>query len=417
MKIDRRRLAFGGIRAIVVAIALVLVPAEARAEFPSLDRSIQLARQHAIVVAEAEGEVGVARAQMAGARQSIFGNPSSDIQIDQGIGTSQPLQALSYTYFPIDLGGQRGARIDEADRLLAWRKLGVADARAAATGETVAAYGEVIVGAARITESQAGEATAREEARYMAGRLEAKDTTVYEKSLADAEVARWVQSRAEAEVRFAAARARFGQLTGTVDVPPPPKTTPLTTPGLRATWDDAYVARAVDRAPIIQRLLAEGGYWAASAERYRSERFPPVSLEVIGGRGNAGETRLGGGVLLTLPITRRYQGEIARAEHGRAHVQAHLTLYRNVIATRLRAARDAVRTVSKAMEELDANGLPALERAVSASVEGYKAGKIELTRVLLARRDLAVARARRLDLIEAAWRAYADLTVLSGELP
>ena len=61
--------------------------------------------------------------------------------------------------------------------------------------------------------------------------------------------------------------------------------------------------------------------------------------------------------------------------------------------------------------------MPALERAVSASMEAFKLGKIELTRVLLARRDLALARARRLDMIEAGWRAYADLTVLSGDLP
>jgi hypothetical protein len=36
---------------------------------------------------------------------------------------------------------------------------------------------------------------------------------------------------------------------------------------------------------------------------------------------------------------------------------------------------------------------------------------------MLARRDLALARARRLDLLEASWRAYADLVLFSGELP
>jgi cobalt-zinc-cadmium efflux system outer membrane protein len=417
MKLDRRDRPSLALFLLSLSAALTLVPRVARAEFPTLERSVQLARARAIVVAEAEGELGVANAQMAGARQSILGNPYSDIQIDKGLEAGQTVQALSYTYFPLDIGGQRGARIDEAQRLIEWRKLGITDARAIATGETVAAYGEMVIGAARIAESESGEATAREEAKYMAGRLEAKDTTVYEKALADAEVARWVQSRAEAQVRFAAARARFGQLTGTVDPERPPASAAVTTPGLRGAWDDAHVARTVDKSPIVQRLLAEGGYWEASAERYRTERFPPVALEVIAGRGALGEARLGGGVVLTFPITRRYQGEIARAEQGRARVTANLALYRNVVAARLRAARDAVQSVNKAIEELDASGLPALEMAVSASVEGYKAGKIELTRVLLARRDLAIARARRLDLLESAWRAYADLTTLSGELP
>ena len=248
------------------------------------------------VVADAQGELGVARAQMAGARASALGNPYVDVQVDKGLNMTpvSQLQALAYAYFPFDLGGQRGARI---------------------------------------TEATTGEQTARDEAKYFAGRLEAKDTTVYEKSLADAEVARWVQSRGEAQLRLSAGRARFAQVTGSLDIEAPASNVAVVPPRLAGAWDDAFVARVVDKTPVVIRLIAERTYWGSSAERYKSER------------------------------------------------------------------------------------LPALERAVYSSVEGFKLGKIELTRVLLARRDLAIARARRLDLIEAGWRAYAELTVLSGDLP
>jgi outer membrane protein, heavy metal efflux system len=389
-----------------------------RAEFPTLERAIEMARARAIVVAEAQGELGVAHAQMTGARASIFGNPSIDIQIDKGVSpTSQPIQALAYAYFPVDIGGQRGARIDEAEKLIKWRELGVADARGIASGEAVAAYGEILVGAARITEATTGEQTARDEAKYFAGRLEAKDTTVYEKALADAEVARWVQSRAEAQLRVSQARARFSQVTGSPDTESPPPGASAAPPNLRASWDDVYLARIVDRSPIVVRISAERSYWDSSVERYKAERMPPVAFELIGGRGAAGEARIGGGAVITFPVARRYKGEIARAEQGRTQADNRLALYRGIVEMRLRAARDAVVTVTKTVKELDEFGMPALERAVSASVEGFKLGKIELTRVLLARRDLALARARRLDMIEAGWRAYADLTVLSGELP
>ena len=130
-----------------------------------------------------------------------------------------------------------------------------------------------------------------------------------------------------------------------------------------------------------------------------------------------GEARLGGGAVITFPITRRYQGEIARAEQGRSNAARRLELFRGIVSARLRAARDAIQTVTKALEELDKHGIPALERAVTASVEGFRAGKIDLTRALLARRDLAIGRARRLDLLEAAWRAYADLVIFTGDLP
>lgn len=404
-----------------VAALTVFVSNVARAEFPTLDVAIQRARAHALVVTEAESEMGVARAQMAGARASALGNPYTEIQVDRPWSNydsaGREIQALTFTYFPIDLGGQRGKRIDEADRMIEWKKTGLVDAHAAATGGVVSAYGEYVVSWSRVETSNAGEATARDEAKYFQGRFEAKDTTLYEKSIAEAEVARWVQSRAEAELRVANSRARFGELTGASDPDKPSSNTSIAPPPLRSSWDDAHIARVVERAPAISRLSAEKAYWESSIERYRRERFPPLSLEVIAGRGSSGETRLGGGAVITFPITRRYQGEIARAEQGERSATRRHDLVRDIVSARLRAARDAIAAVSKAMDELDKSGIPALERAVLASMEGFRAGKVDLTRAMLARRDLAVARARRLDLLEAAWHAYADLVTFSGDLP
>ncbi len=410
----------------IAALAIGLTARNAHAEFPTLERAIQLAREHAIVVAEAQGELGVANAQLRGARVSSLGNPYTEIQIDRpwnqavegGMGTEQQsVQALTFSYFPVDIAGQRGKRIEEAERLIDWRKQGIIGAHAVATGDVVSAYGEIVVSNARIIETKAGEETAREEAKYFQGRFDAKDTTLYEKSLAEAEVARWVQSRAEAELRLAGSRARFGQLTGQVVVDPPPQNITVMPPSLRGSWDDAQMNRIVDKAPIIARLNSEKTYWDSSIERYEREKIPPVSFEIIAGRGANYDFRLGGGAVITFPITRRYQGEISRAEVGRNHVLRQLGLYKGIIQTRIRAARDAITATTKALDELDKTGIPALERAVASSVEAYKAGKVDLTRALLARRDLAIARSRRLDLIEATWRAYADLVIISGELP
>lgn len=405
----------------LVAGACALFAPAARAAFPTLDVAIQRARAQAVVVADAEGELGAARGQLAGARVSALGNPYTDIQIDRPFShhgaAGYQVQALTFTYFPIDIAGQRGKRVEEAERLIDWRKLGLVDARAIAAGEVVAAYGELVVSSSRVTEASTGETTARDEAKYFDGRFEAKDTTLYEKSIAEAEVARWVQSRAEAELRVANARARFGQLTGTLDVDMPPPNVDLLPPALRASWDDAYVARVVDKAPLVSRLVAEKSYWEASIERHEREKIPQVSFEILAGRGSQGEARFGGGAVITLPVTRKFQGEIARAEAGRTNAARRLELYRGVVNARLRAARDAIQSVAKALEELDKNGIPALERAVAASVEGFRAGKIDLQRAMLARRDLAIARARRLDLLEASWRAYADLVIFTGELP
>lgn len=408
-------------RRIGPALALLFAAPSAWAEFPTLDIAIQKAREQALVVADAQGELGVARSQMVGAQASAFGNPYTDIQIDRpftNLDTAgRTVQALSYTYFPIDIAGQRGKRIEEAERLIEWRKLGLVDARAVATGDVVTAYGEYVISAARVQEASTGETSARDEAKYFQGRYEAKDTTLYEKSIAEAEVARWVQAKAEAELRVATSRARFGQLTGEANVDPPPESASVLPPTLRGAWDEAQIARVLDKAPVISRLGAEKNYWNASIERYEREKIPPVSFEVIAGRGQTEELRLGGGAIITFPVTRRFQAEISRAEHARENTAKRLDLYRGIVLARVRAARDAIQTVSRALDELDKNGIPALERAVSTSMEGFKAGKVDLPRAMLARRDLATARARRLDLLEAAWRAYADLVIFSGDLP
>lgn len=403
--------------ALLVLVAVSAAPKRARAEFPTLERAVQLARERALIVAEAQAEVGMAHAQMKGARVSSIGNPYVDFQVEQAIGRGLDAQAIGYLYFPIDIPGQRGARIDEAEQLIKWREVGLADARGVATGEVVSAYGEMLLGVARSAQARDGERHARDEAKYFAGRLEAKDTTIYEKALADAEVARWVQSRAEAQLRLTSARARYAQLTGLVTVDAPAEGGSLAPPPLRGSWTDAHVTKLVDHSPLVARLMKERDYWDASIERYKAERMPPVALELIGGRGDLGEARIGGGALVTFPVTRRFQGEIARAETGRNNAASRLSLSRSIVETRFRAARDAVLAVEAAVKELDESGMPALERAVAASDESFKMGKIELTRVLLARRDLALARARRLDLLESAWRAYADLTILSGDLP
>lgn len=407
--------------AVLSLSALVLSSRNARAEFPTLDVAIQRARAHAIVVNDAEAELGVAHSQLAGARVSSLGNIYSEIQVDRpfsdGAGAGRQVQAMSFNYFPLDIGGQRGKRIEEAERLIEWKKVGLVDARSIAMGDVVSAYGEYVVSWSRVEAANTGEITAREEAKYFQGRFAAKDTTLFEVSLAEAEVARWVQAKAEAELRVAASRARFGQLTGVIDTERPPANQNVAPPALRGAWDDAQIARVIEKAPLLSKLSAERHYWDASLARYEREKLPPVSFEVIAGRGGQGELRLGGGAVITFPVTRRYQGEIARADHERAHVMRRIELFRGVLNVRLQAARDAIVAVNKALEELDKHGIPALERAVQTSVEGFRAGKIDLTRAMLARRDLAIARARRLDILEASWRAYADLTIFSGELP
>lgn len=403
--------------AFVALVAGVLaLPRPARAEWPTLDRSMSLAKARAIEVVQAQGDVKVAQGGLTGAKVPFLGNPYLEVQVDRGT-VNKNVQALGFLYFPMDILGQRGARIEEAEKMIKWREIALQVSQASSGAEAAATWGEIVLSHERVTLATRGEDDARAEAKYFEGRLAASDTTIYEKSLADAEVARWLQLRVESDLKLLQAKARMVQLTGILSVDDPPTGQPVQPPALRGPWTDGHVTRVLARSPVLNELEKQREFHEASTDRYKAERLPQISLELIGGRGDVGETRYGGGFVLGLPVTRRFQGEIAQAEAGRETAVAQAAVYRRLIQARLVAARDTLQKTASAVKELDERGLPALERAVSASQEAYKLGKIELSRVLLARRDLATARTRRLDLLELAWRSYGELVQLSGDTP
>ncbi len=404
--------------ALALSLVALLFPRAAHAEWPSLDSAVRLSRTRALAALEAEAEVAQANGALTGAKVSVFGNPYLEMQFDRGTLNPQ-LQALGFLYFPVELLGQRGARVDEAEKYVNWRKLGLVDARAYVTGETVSTWGEVVIARSRMDLATDGEAAARKEAEFFSERLKAGDTTQYEASLAEAEVARWVQARVEAQLKMATAMSRLTQLTAKVDIGAPPKEISASgPPRLKGSWDDAYLTQALERSPLLAKIRGQRDFYSASIDRYKAERLPQFTFELIGGRGaDRGEGRYGAGFVLGFPFTRRYQGEIAKAEAARDHAASHYELYKRVLDTRMRTSRTTLLEVGKAIDQLEKSGIPALTRAVDAAFEAYKLGKTDISRVLLTRRDLANTRSRRLDLLEIAWRAYGDLTTFSGDLP
>jgi outer membrane protein TolC len=89
----------------------------------------------------------------------------------------------------------------------------------------------------------------------------------------------------------------------------------------------------------------------------------------------------------------------------------------HLIATRAKGLYEQYELVRTTLASLDKTAIPAQERLVDATVGAYRSGKSDFVRVLQARRDLAQARARRLDLVLAAWHRLGEMTALTGDLP
>ncbi|HEX4339323.1 MAG TPA: TolC family protein [Polyangiaceae bacterium] len=394
-------------------LVLGLLPATrlARADHFTLQEAVRRARQRSPAAVDARGSLASATALGAGARVSVFGNPTLEVTGETGRATKD-VNVISSLYLPVDIGGQRGARISEWQNLVEWQGSLEARVHAEVTAATASAYGGVLVARARLEQASRAAADARSEAEAYIARLAVGDATAFDMSVVDSEAARYRQLEVAASASLAQAFAALAELVGSEPVAELPADVgpPRLPEGLRVEdW--------VDRGPASAALGKESRYWDAVRERAETERTAPLVFIATGGRGDYGEARLGGGLGWSFPVFRRNQGDIAHAEAERTRTRQVGVALRGALIERARGALAAYRGITLGIEELDRTGIPAAERAERAVSEAQRVGKVEMIRVLIARRDLAAARARRLDLVEVAWSAYAELAAIRGELP
>jgi cobalt-zinc-cadmium efflux system outer membrane protein len=375
---------------------------------PTLARVMALARDHAPLVAAAREDVAVGRAEQVGARLPPLGNPYLEVTVNRGgLGATRDLAVSGTLLLPVEISGQRGRRLAEADALVALREADLETARAGAVGEAVRAYGAAAVAGARVRTWERLVGVARDEAEIYAARLGARDATEQDATLARVEQARNSVVLAEARADLIRALADLYRLTGARFGEPPSATEPPA--GARPA--------APSQSPAVRAYESEAGYHLRVRERQGREAHGPLSVLLNAGRGDLGEARFGGGLGWSLPVFRAGQGEVARAEAARLRALA----LRDVVARSVAAATAGLRAereqVRRALEEIAQSAVPAARAAVDAAVATQRAGKGDLLAVLTARRDLALVEARRLDLTQREWNLVSDLVTLTGDLP
>jgi cobalt-zinc-cadmium efflux system outer membrane protein len=135
------------------------------------------------------------------------------------------------------------------------------------------------------------------------------------------------------------------------------------------------------------------------------------------GRNDTANMQVGGGLAWMFPVTQRNQGQVAVAEAANTRATDLRENTQRVLAHHARATYEQLDTLRATLTALDATGIPAQQRLVDATTGSYRAGKLEFVRVLQARRDMLATLGRRLDLVSQAWRRYAEMTALVGEIP
>ena len=401
--------------ALVLALAVTLTLARsAEAAWPTLEDVWRASRDGAPESVRAQSETAVARTEGIGARASSLYNPNVAVTADHGVGSvpsgaNAGLQVQGQVGLPIEIAGQRSARIRSADALVSWRDREQAAAEGRAGGAAIAAYGRAVVARARIDQTSQAEDHARTELAWFEARTQAGDATAVDRSLAQAELARDAQLRAEAQIDLATARAELRALTGIDDPGDPPAEAAL--PPVPAA------GRAASSSPAIEAFDRKQVYWSRELDEAKARRSAPVEVVLTGGQDEFGQIRIGGGLAWSLPLFRRNEGEVARAQAEMGRARADQAATARAVEAMARGLDERMARTRAAVVELDRTGIPAAEGLVQATDAAFRAGKLELVRVLVARRDLAVMRGRRLDLLEGGWSAYGALAALLGALP
>ncbi len=378
-----------------------------------LERLLKLAAEHAPEVELGRATLTASGSAQVGARLMPLQNPYVEVLTEHGRGVTRDLMLYGTLWLPFEVAGQRGRRIAEAD---AWQALHATELerlRVMVKAATTLAYGQLVVGQAKVRLLDEITRSAEQEASALSQRRDAGDATERDAQLAEVEFGRNEVLLVQARTSVLSAMSELERLTGRE----------VSLAGLSSIHPRLASRVPVDAAqsaagsPLVLVPLAEARFHDRTRERLHAESYGPVSLMLIGARGDYGETRVGAGLAWTLPTFRRMQGEQARAEAEalRARTQSAVALR----SARFRLNRLATESqgAESALERLDAHALPAAERARDAADAMFRAGKADLVSVLIARRDLALLRLTHLELAEHQWLLAAQWVEVTGKLP
>ena len=389
-------------RALAAALAAIAVVADVHAQEVScppvadLMTLVRCAQRSSEVVVRARTELDAAQARRDIASRVLPANPSLEVgagyrtieggatDIDRSIELSQQ----------IEIGGQRGARIDAAEA-----ELRAARASADAAERLVAA--DVVAAAARVVQDRQALSLVREQrdaaerlAEVSRARTRQGVAAPFESELAEAaRIQALREERAaaldlsEAEGRLAAAVGADVQLATAASLPA------VSQPQFAVAEMER---NAIERQPEVIAAQSEIKAAQARAALLRRERIPDVTI-VAGYKHEEQADVFGGRVSIPLPLFRRNQGEIAEQEARttQATVRARQTELRVRLAVRAaygswQRAQDAVEGISGDLENR-------LRADVESLRQAYERGTLQLPLVLASMREVQAARRTVLD--------------------
>lgn len=399
----------------LITAALLLIAAGARADVLTSEAAVAHALERNAELAALATEVRAAEARLAGARVFLQSNP----ELSAGVGprraagdrTTDVEVELSQ---PLELFGQRGARIDGAAA-----ERDAASARLAARRVELAAsvretHARALAAERLVALAREELAVAREAASAAERRADLGSASRLEVNAARGEVGRAARAVSVATSRLASARAELRILLGLEATVELLVAGELPTPSTLHTVDAEALAHAaaVRRADVaaVRRELA-----AAEAEQ-RLSRREALPSPVIGARYSREERAdiILGTLSFDLPLFNRNQAGrgVASARVKRAAGEVAATTRRAEQDVRLALAQ--LEAAAEGARAFDAGAVSGAEENLALSTRAYEAGKIGLADLLLMRRSAVEARRDHIEALQELASAEANLARAAG---
>lgn len=405
---------------VLLIVAAVAVPALSRSQEKqslTVREALALARDHNPDLLAARQELDIARGRLvraqypnqfnpeiggSGARRDFAGRPSGSTDFDLTL--SQELE----------VGGQRGKRIEEAEKNLTKVAHQVKDRERLVLAQVKDAFYRGLYLKRRLELFQDVETLNRRLRDIAASRFQAGDVAKMEVNVAevrlgqtrkDAIVARRDYHNALQEFERLLGREPVGQLTpsGQLAIHP------------QSFQQDHILQLAMENRPDLQAAVTEQQRVAAETALTRRLIIPNPTLQAFYRNEEGGDTVVGGAVSFPLPLFDRKQAELTQlaGRAGQAGYERHSTELRIQ-----QEVRESLRSYEAAREEVTVFETAVLDQAAEnfQFIEtAYREGKISLLQLVVVQNDLVNAQFSYVDSLWNYWLARTALERAVGQ--
>jgi len=376
-----------------------------------LDEVLRLARERSPRLAVEREAVRTAEAR----RLTVDVLPNPRVSLSQARRATDARSATdARVEFPIPLAGQRGARVEAAERWLETARARLVLGESVLAEEVAAAFVSLLGVRARIAVLDAALERVDRIAGVVAGREASGLASRYDLARVDVERAALRARRAGEE---ADARDAMGALSVLLGFPG-------WTAEVRGTLDalampaavPSRAARDVSDHPAIEAARREEAAAGAAVEVARRERWPVPAIGI--GRSFTADPSGAANVVglsVEIPVFDQRRGPLAEAQSEARAAQARRELAQSQVAASLDRHQAVALQRRGALERYDRDALARLPSLETMAEDAYRLGRSSLLEWLDATRTLYEQRLARVELLSAAAEAQIRLRGARGE--